>query len=232
MAKYDKHNDRNGMTAMKSPVSGSVPNPDPTARTIETLQRDIGASREIVEASNLGTREVLETRLDGMDKAIKLLQETTDRIPQFIKESIRQLEALHDEKFTSIDEQISIQFAGIATQFQERDKRTEQLSLADKTAIAAALQAQKEAAGAQNESNTAAITKMETNFIKLIDQGQNLLQAMAKGFDDKINDVKSRLDKGEGTNAGYGTSWGVFLGLGGFILALVTFATVMFKLLP
>ena len=51
--------------------------------------------------------------------------------------------------------------ANYFSQFAERDKRTEQLSLADKTAIAAALQAQKEAAGAQNESNTAAINKME-----------------------------------------------------------------------
>jgi hypothetical protein len=64
-----------------------------------------------------------------------------------------QLRELHSERFSSI-----------ALQFEERDKRTEQLSVADKTAIAAALQAQKEAAGAQNESNTAAVAKIETNF--------------------------------------------------------------------
>jgi hypothetical protein len=70
---------------------------------------------------------------------------------------------------------------------------------------------------------------METNFIKLIDQGQNLLQAMAKGFDDKINDVKSRLDKGEGTSSGYGTSWGIFLGLGGLLIGVLSIILIITK---
>lgn len=60
---------------------GSVPNPDPTERTVEQLLREIATSREIVEGIGQGTREVLETRLAGMDKAIELLQQTTNKIP-------------------------------------------------------------------------------------------------------------------------------------------------------
>jgi hypothetical protein len=93
-------------------------------------------------------------------------------------------------------------FIGIATQFLERDKRTDQLSLADKTAVAAALQAAKEAVGAQNISNSVALTKMEDNFTKLIDQGQAQLQLMASNLDDKINDLKARIDTGEGQTRG------------------------------
>lgn len=183
---------------MQSPSNGSVPNPDPTERTVEQLLREIATSREIVEAKANGNREVVETRLAGMDTAIELLQEASDKIPQFIKDQVAQLQQLHEEKFISVSALVATRFDSIGTQFAERDKRTEQLSLSDKTAIAAALQAQKEAAGAQNESNTTANTKMEANFAKLIDQTQTLLQAVTRNTDDKINDLKSRLDKGEG----------------------------------
>jgi Mg2+ and Co2+ transporter CorA len=90
----------------------------------------------------------------------------------------------------------------------ERDKRTEQLSLADKTAIAAALQAQKEAAGATNDSIIAVITKMDASFTKLFDQMTNLLSAMQKNTDEKIGDIKqqmsqisSRIDRREGVTS-------------------------------
>lgn len=187
---------------LMGPPTALVPNPDPATRTVEQLQREIGATRQIVEANGRATREVLETRLAGMDKAIELLQRTTDKLPEQIRNEVKQLEFLHGERFNSINSQINTHLLGIDKQFAERDKRTEQLSLADKTAIAAALQAQKEAAGAQNDSNSTANIKMEANFAKLIEQTQTLLQEVRRNTDDKINDVKSRLDKGEGhTNA-------------------------------
>ena len=96
----------------------SKPDPDPTILTTENLRREI---------ANL--KELLETRLNGNDAA---------RVAQhdLIKAEIGILSNVTEQRF-----------AGIETQFSERDKRTEQLSMADKTAIAAALQAQKEAAG-------------------------------------------------------------------------------------
>jgi hypothetical protein len=127
------------------------------------------------EIANL--KELLESRLVGNH--------------ELISTEIQVLSKVTEERFQSI-----------AIQFAERDKRTEQLSLADKTAIAAALQAQKEAAGATNESNSVALGKMEDNFTKLIDQGQTLLNSVAKNMDDKINDLRSRLDTGEGQGRG------------------------------
>lgn len=183
---------------MQSPANGTVPNPDPTERTVEQLLREIATSRETTEAKATGVREVIETRLSGMDKAIELLQHTANKMPQFIKDEVAQLRELHQEKFNSIGTQIDIQFGAIATQFGERDKRTDQLSLSDKTAINAALAAQEKQAVAQNESNAAANVKMETNFSKLIDQGQALLLEVRRNTEAQINDLKSRLDKGEG----------------------------------
>ncbi len=181
---------------------GAVPNPDPTVRTVEQLQRDIGATREIVEATIAGQISTITQRLVGMDKAIELVQESTNRIPKHIIDEVGKLEALHSERFASVERRTEIQLQSIAIQFAERDKRTEQLSLADKTAIAAALQAQKEAAGAQNESNAAANAKMEANFAKLIEQGHSLLMEVRRNTEAQINDLKSRLDKGEGRLSG------------------------------
>jgi hypothetical protein len=210
---------------------GAVPNPDPTVRTVEQLQRDLGAVREIIENKVEGAISGINARLSGMDKAILLLQAFTDRQPTTseVALEVKALRGHHDEKFRSQDEQLKIQLAGIATQFAERDKRTEQLSLADKTAIAAALQAQKEAAGAQNESNSAANAKMEANFAKLIEQGQSLLMEVRRNTEAQINDLKSRLDKGEGRSTGHIDSWGYLVGAIGLLISFVTVIILVLK---
>jgi hypothetical protein len=180
----------------RAPSIESRPVPDPTALTTAQLLREIS-----------NTREIIETRIGGMDRAIELLQKTNDGYPALMDAKVAKLQEVHEEKFRSIE-----------TQFAERDKRTEQLSLADKTAIAAALQAQKEAAGAQNESNTAANVKTETNFAKLIDQGQALLLEVRRNTEAQINDLKSRLDKGEGHSKGLGDGWGYLVAVGSLVI--------------
>jgi hypothetical protein len=116
-------------------------------------------------------KELVTTRLDGMDKAVVLLQAKADRSP-----SIDEIVAKYDEKFSAVTQM-----------FAEREKRADQLVIADKMAVSAALKAQNDAAA-----------KTEENFSKLIEQQQALLTAETKNTDGKINDIKSRLDKGEG----------------------------------
>jgi hypothetical protein len=200
MAEENGTSKRQSSSSTQSMASSafSAPNPDPTARTVEQLTRDIGASREIVEAQIKGNKEVVETRLTYIDQAMELLQRSTDKLPALIRDEIYGLEKLHQEKFESISNELEIRFRGIDTQFTERDTRTAQLGLADKTAIAAALQAQKEAANSTTESIVAILNKMEAGFTKLFDTIGNSIAQMVKTTDDKINDVKSRLDKGEG----------------------------------
>lgn len=176
---------------MPAPAQIIRPDPDPTLLTTENLRREI---------ANL--KELQETRLSA-SKA--------DTI------------ALHDLLLAKIEVLSSVtaqQFEGIAIQFAERDKRTEQLSLADKTAIAAALQAQKEAAGAQNESNAASVTKQEAAFTKLLDQNQTLFQTAMSALTTQLNDVKSRLDKGEGQSSGSRDVWGWVFGAAGIGVAV------------
>jgi len=184
------------------PVQVVRPDPDPTLLTTENLRREIG---------NL--KDQVDTRLDLNDEAIKLVRIATDKavidVHKLITANIETLSSVTAQRFESI-----------ATQFLERDKRTEQLSLADKTAIAAALQAQKEAAGAQNESNAASVLKQEAAFTKLLDQTQALFQTSMSALTTQLNDLKSRLDTGEGQTKGKGDIWSFIIAGAGILIAV------------
>src|SRR5580658_3724506 len=65
---------------------------------------------------------------------------------------------------------VEVMFAGIQTQFIERDTRVEQTAKGSKEALDAALQAAKEAVGEQNKSNSVAIAKSEAATNKQMDQ--------------------------------------------------------------
>jgi hypothetical protein len=190
---------------------------DPSALTTQQLFREIGTAREIGETLIYGINQNITTRIDGMDKAIELLQTSTDRTPNMVSASIERLQELHEEKFESI-----------ATQFMERDTRTEQTSRDSKVAVDAALQAAKEAVGEQNKSNALAIAKSEATFTKQIDQIGVLISTMQKGIDDKIDDIKTRLQAiesrklGEGeTRRDMGDMMGYLIGGVGMIVAIV-----------
>ena len=209
-----------------SRLTESRPNPDPTVLTTEqsermkdVLRREILASREIVESKLLGIKTVFDTRLEAMDKAIELFHRQTDMFPAKVLTGVDNLKTLHQEKFDSI-----------ATQFQERDTRTEQTSRDSKVAVDAALQAAKEAVGEQNKSNALAIAKSEATFTKQIDQIGVLVTSMGKGFDDKVDDIKSRLQAMESQRKGAGDVWAIWfaatgfaIGIGGVLVTAISF---------
>ena len=180
----------------------SRPDPDPTTLTTQQLQREI-----------LALRELTDTRFSAMDKAILLIQENADRSP-----TINEVYVKHEQMFDNIK-----------TQFTERDTRTEQTSRDSKVAVDAALQAAKEAVGAQNESNSLAIAKSETATTKQIDAMGALITATAKASDEKIDDLKTRLSSIEGRSTGHGEVWGYIVGGVGVLIAAISVATVVLK---
>jgi hypothetical protein len=141
-------------------------------------------------------KESMNARLEAMDKAIVLLQAFADRSPTTatVAQSVKSLEALSNEKFASVQKQ----FEGAST------------------ALAAALQAAKEAVG-----------KTEMSVAKTIDQQQQSKQQTDKAFDDKINDLKDRVTAMEGRSEGYGNSWGIFLGAFGAIGVILMAITLV-----
>lgn len=167
---------------------------DDLTRVPTLLDRSIAGLRELLEARMGGTdalfltlKERVEGKNGGLDDEIKHLRELMESQIKNVGVDIEKISSVTQERFTRID-----------TQFVERDKRLEQLSLADKTAVAAALQAAKEAVGAQNTSNSIAIAKSESSTVESIKQLQALFATANSALNDKVNDLKGRFDRGEG----------------------------------
>src|ERR1700722_774227 len=161
-------------------ADATVPIPDPTLLTTEQQARGL---------TNL--RELLETRLIAVEQSNRHQFDDLRRVPTDTDRQVAHLKELLNEKFNSVQKQ-----------FDERDIRSQASEDAAKVAVNAALQAQKEAAAAQNDSNAAAITKSEGATIKQIDGILALLGSNTIGTNDKIAAINPRLDRGEGMSRG------------------------------
>lgn len=179
------------MSGEENKTQDMRPVPDPTLLTTQQLLREIDRLGELLETKLDGVQKVFEQRFDGNDKAIELLQAASNNFPKLIDEKIASLEQVTGEKFTSIQ-----------VQFRERDVRAERESTSSKVAIDAALQATKESSVEQNKSFALATAKSEAGFAKQIDQLGVLIHQMTKSFDEKIDDLKERMTRFEGTGAG------------------------------
>jgi hypothetical protein len=137
-------------------------------------------------------KTVVDTRLTGMDKAVDLLQKLNDMmIPAFVREQVEQLKNLHNTKFE-----------GVQTQFTLLKQATEQLDLANKTAIAAALQAQKESAGETQKSSKEAIAKSEASTSESIKGLTSTFSVAITGATNQTSDLKDRMTAMENRTAG------------------------------
>jgi hypothetical protein len=151
------------------------------------VQKAVQALRELLEQVVATHSADMIGKFNATHDTVALLRHDMQDLPRQIDEKVAHLGSVSEEKFESIK-----------AQFVEKDKATDKLSIADKTALAAALQTQKESALATSENSTAALNKMENNFTKLFEQQSATLAAIKQNSDEKINDVKSRLDRGEG----------------------------------
>jgi hypothetical protein len=177
------------------PAGDWRPIPDPTALTTEQLRRELS-----------GLREILTARLDGMDRATKLLDETVNRTPTIVQTEISHLRELMNEKLGSLGGKAEEKFSSIELQFAERDVRTNQAAIASAQALAAALQAAKEAVFEQAQAAAKAAEKTELSTTKQIDLIQNQIKTLGDTFGDKIDDLKGRIDRGEGAGLGSATT--------------------------
>jgi hypothetical protein len=143
------------------------PIPDPTALTTDAVNQAVRVAKDYTD----GKVAVLVERLDGIDRATKLLSDTVTRVPTETQREVAHLCGLVEEKFHSV-----------ALQFVERDLRAERESRDNKIAVDAAFAAQKEVASKQDESSAKAIEKSERAIEKVVG-------ALA----DKIDDLKDRV---------------------------------------
>jgi hypothetical protein len=145
------------------------PIPDPTTLTTEQLRRELSALREILTA-----------RLDGMDRATVLLDETVNRTPTIIQTEISHVRELMNEKFAAVEQR-----------FHERDVRFTQQNTANAAALDAALRAARELGELQARANALANAKTEESVTQQL-----------HALTEKIDVNTQRLDRGEGTVTG------------------------------
>ena len=147
----------------------------------------------------------------GYDKAIDLLQKTLDKSPSIAEVSL----AIKDQKELLQSEVRSLKEL-MDTKFTDRD-----------LALIAALAAAKEAVGAQNTSNSISIAKSDNSTVEALKQLQIIFQTNIAAATTQINDLKSRLDKGEGRSTGFGEGWGWLAGLVGMSIAAITLTVLL-----
>ena len=165
--------------------------PGPAYLTTEELRRDVSALREILQA-----------RLDGMDRATVVLSDSVNRTPTIIQTEISHVRELMTEKLSRADSQFTEKFRSVEQQFSERDVRTNQAATASAQALAAALQAAKEAVFEQAQAAAKAAEKTETSTGKQIDLLLSQIKAQGETFGDRLAELKERIDRGEGANTG------------------------------
>jgi hypothetical protein len=130
------------------------------------------------------TDRIIETRIDGIDKA-------DSQLLTWMAEKINSLRELHEGKFAAIQEQ-----------FKERDERIKLTTQNSKEALEAALQAAKEAAKEQSSATTLAIQKLDTATDKRLDAITGLMTTYNSATDEKVSDIKDRVVRIEGLSQG------------------------------
>lgn len=182
--------------------TGNLPVPDPTVLTTQLVDRALAAYREVVEV-----------RLNAMDAATHLLaneltlaRQKTDasdvRSRDDRDRSIQSLREVLTGDIKNVSDVTGERFNAIDNRFLERDTRTEQADRERRVSLDAALAAAKEAVSEQNKANNDKISTAGEVTQRQIDSILTLMSTSIKALDEKFNDMKGRLDRGEGQTSG------------------------------
>lgn len=155
-----------------------------TTATREFLEQVI--ARTAAEISHVKGRQIEGIHGDINTAIATLHGEINSEIAK-VRGDLNTQVGMSDEKFKSVQ-----------TQFTLLKQASEQLELANKDRIAAALQAQKESAGETQKSSQAAIAKSEASTSDAIRTLTATLDQRFTATSELINEIKSRLDRGEG----------------------------------
>lgn len=184
-----------------------MPRSDETqTNCVDCASSAVKAERDYTDGQIASLRE----RLDAMDKASLVLNETVTRVPTEVQREVGNLRSLMNEKFKLID-----------IQFNERDKRSEREWRDSKTAIDAALAAQKEAATEQNKSNNTAISKSDDAQKEKNDRLEQLFKSTTDALAARVDELKTRFERTEGQGAGLKMGYGWILGAIGAVAAII-----------
>jgi hypothetical protein len=186
----------------RRPGDGNIPVPDPSTLTTQLVDRTVASFRE-----------VFDFRFEEVNRAIMVVAGQVNRIPADTDTKLTELRTDVDRQLLALRELVTSQmdsirgvsaekFRAVDTRFVERDVRTEQTAQEGRISQDAALAAAKESVSEQNRANAQAIAKSELATQKQIDNMTQLLAHNNRSLEDKIADLKTRLDRGEGRDTG------------------------------
>jgi len=180
----------------------NVPIPDPSIVTAQEIEKAARQLRAESEAKIDALRQIIETRFDAKDKADVVLSENVNRVPTLLDREISTVRGHTEQRFIGLRQWIEEKFAGLERLQDERIGGLKTAFREDKiaasTAVNAALAAQKEAALAQNMSNTAAIAKAEASTMKALESLDDKISGLKESFGSELGNLTGRIDRGEG----------------------------------
>ncbi len=179
-----------------------VPSPDPTRLTTQLVDRALSAFREVMDSQFESRQRATDLVADNL---VKIQRDFELRLTGMKDDRHTEMAAQREFILSKIDNVAAVnaeKFEAIATQFTERDTRTEQAAQESRISLDAALAAAKEAVSEQNKANTLAIGKSEDATKERLDSLATLGQTTTAALQAQVNDLKGRLDRGEGMGAG------------------------------
>jgi putative NIF3 family GTP cyclohydrolase 1 type 2 len=180
----------------------NIPIPDPsliTARVIaevraelrEEFREALRAQQELLISTGVSRHEKAMLRIDAVERAAEVFEESLNRVPTVLDREVNRLEALFVERLNAVGIRIDT-FHTLADALRANAKE----------AVAAALVALKEMTAVQHAAYAAAVDKGEAATTKEIDGIKLLISGTSKAFDTEISNLTDRLNRGEGALVG------------------------------
>jgi len=168
-----------------------------TMTSLAPPSRLLGPSSEAVvwraamEDKLQALRDLMTSRLDSMDRASIVLADNVNRVPTLLDRETARLTGLFEEKTSHLRDTL-----------KERDNQAHEDKATAATAVSVALNSLKELINSQNTANAIAIGKAEASVSHDLEALNTLISATKDGLNNEINNLKQRLDRGEGMSRG------------------------------
>jgi hypothetical protein len=195
------------------PVPSNIPIPDPsvaTQREIDTLRVELrqefkdflAAQTELLRATGIARHEKAMLRIDGIEKSQQTFDDNLNRVPTALDRESRRMEQLFGEKLHGVSVEIK-SFQDFADRLRAIvNKHTDDVRVNAKEAIATAFASAKELSNGQRDSFKDQITKSESSINQEIVGIKTLISARDEKTSADIQNLVSRLDRGDGGIAG------------------------------
>jgi hypothetical protein len=153
---------------------------------------EVIAWRTSMEDKLLSLRDLIVTRIEAMDKAAEILADNLNRVPTLLDRETSRLTALFEERTCNIRHAM-----------KDRDDQSRQDKATAVSAAETALTSLKELIFLQNSTNAAAISKSEASTANDLESLNRIITTTKDGLSNDINNLKQRLDRGEGAYTGH-----------------------------